>query len=123
MIKAVCLLLPVLVLAAGCSRPQEYTAADLIRTLKEHNDADMCGWAARELGRVPRQDAPACVKPLTEALQDPHDDVRMAAAYALADLGKDAAPAVPALKKLSQDGAPQVRQAVAYAVKEIQRAK
>jgi HEAT repeat protein len=110
------------VLLSGCSRRDEVTAADLAKTLFEHKDPDMRGWAARELGRTPK-DAAASVKALTQALQDPHDDVRMAAAYGIADLGTGASAAVPALKKAEKDRAAAVRQAAIYALKEIQRKK
>src|SRR5262245_27463139 len=81
----------------GCGRKQEeYSAAHLLKTLKEHADPDMRAWAARDLGRFPDKDA-ATVTALTEALKDPSDGVRLAAAYALADVGAMAAPALPAL--------------------------
>ena len=121
--RAMSLGLGLVVLTAGCQRQEQYTQQDLVKTLKEHGDPDMRGWAAQALGRVAREEAAASVPPLTEALKDPHENVRMAAAYALADLGKQAASAVPALKKLDQDRAVSVRQAAAYAVKQIQRQK
>jgi HEAT repeat protein len=114
--------LALLASVTGCGAKQEFTTADMIRTLKEHKDPDMRGWAARELGRLPGGDA-AGVQPLTEALRDPDKNVRMAAAYALADLGPAAAPAVPALHKARQDEAVLVRDAAAYALKQIQRKK
>jgi HEAT repeat protein len=83
----------------------------------------MRGWAARELGRMPGKDAPAHVTGLVQALQDSHEDVRMAAAYGLADLGPEAISAAPALTKASQDSAAKVRKAATYALKEIQRKK
>jgi HEAT repeat protein len=116
--------LAILALAAGCrSAKQEYTVADLTKILKEHQDPDMRGWAARELGRVPAKDAPAVVKPLTDALGDSNATVRMEAAYGLADLGPEASAAVPALTKLKQDQSTQVRWAADHALKEIQRKK
>ena len=121
--KAVFISFVGLVLFAGCSRREELTSGDLIKTLKEDKNPDMRAWAARELGRLPGKDAPATVSALTQALQDSHDDVRMAAAYGLADVGAEAASAVPALTKANQDRAAQVRTAAAYALKQIQRKK
>ncbi len=113
-----------LTLAAGCKQArQEYTVVDLAKTLKENQEPDMRGWAARELGRVPAKDAPAAVKALSEALGDPHATVRMEAAYGLADLGPEASAAVPALTRLKQDQSTQVRWAADYALKQIQRKK
>jgi HEAT repeat protein len=120
--RTVFLALAAVVLMAGCNRQEGAAPADLVKTLTEHKDPDMRAWAARELGRTPK-DAAVGVKALTDALQDPHDDVRMAAAYGLADLGAEAAAAVPALKKANQDRSVRVRDAVAYALKEIQRKK
>jgi HEAT repeat protein len=113
----------VLFIFAGCSRKVEITSEGLLKTLKEDQNPDMRGWAARELGRMPGKDAPAHVNGLTQALQDPHEDVRMAAAYGLADLGPESTSAAPALTKANQDSSARVRTAAAYALKEIQRKK
>ena len=43
------------------------------------------------------------VEPLTAALDDPTDRVRLGALEALGQLGPDAAPAVPVLRKLAHD--------------------
>lgn len=115
--------LVILAAFAGCSRKQEITSEGLLKTLKEDKNPDMRGWAARELGHMPGKDAPAHVNGLTQALQDPHEDVRMAAAYGLADLGTESVSAVPALTKANQDSSARVRTAASYALKEIQRKK
>lgn len=113
------LLATIVGLGAGCGRREESSPADLIKTLKDHKEPDMRAWAARELGRVSGKDAAGSVAALVESLQDTHADVRMAAAYGLADLGTAASAARPALQKASHDAAAQVRTAAAYALKQI----
>jgi HEAT repeat protein len=112
-----------LTVGCGTKKQKAATSAELITTLKEHKDADMRAWAARELGHMPGQEAAAGVQALTDALQDPQDNVRMAAAYGLADLGAAAAAAVPALSKTLEDRSAQVRTAATYALKQIQPKK
>jgi HEAT repeat protein len=120
-------LMVVLVLAAaalGCGKAKkQYSQADLTQVVKEDPNPNMRYWAARELGKIPRDQAGPSVEALTQALGDREELVRAGAAYGLGDLGPAAASAKPALNRASRDQAKQVREAVAYALKQIDRKK
>jgi HEAT repeat protein len=89
----------------------------LVDVLRE--DAGMFTPAANALKQL-RAGARA-VPPLIEGLKDKRSGVRIAAAYALGNLGPEAKAAIPALTALQDDSEPRVRRAGADAVKRIMR--
>jgi HEAT repeat protein len=90
------ILASLVVLAVGCGK-KEYSVPSLLGSLKD-KDPKMRYYAAK----------------------DEDKNVRMGAAYALAEIGPDAKTAIPALGEAAKDKEEVVRKAADYALKRLQ---
>ncbi len=106
--------------AAGCRNAKriEHSVPSLVKTLSEDKDPNMRYWAAESLGKF-GPEAQAAVPDLVAALKDESKMVRMAAAYALGEIGS--ADAAPALREAGKDSEKEVRDAATTALKRIQQ--
>jgi len=87
---------------------------DLIRSLQD-TDAQVRQHAAMALATL----GPEALKPVTEALHDPINEKRAAAAYALGQMGYEGREAMPALQKALKDEDAAVRRAASQAISRI----
>ncbi len=117
--NAVWLVLILLVGLGGCGQKPDRPAADLIRDLKDKDQA-VRAYAARELGKAGGARAGEAVQALMEALKDTSSYVRQAAAKSLGSHGAHAREAVPALQKALKDSDEGVRLEAQDALKKIQ---
>jgi HEAT repeat protein len=86
----------------------------LIDTLKDA-DGEVRIYSGNALAAI----GPPAVEALTTTLSDPNRDARAAAAYALGQMGADAAPATAALVKALKDSEIDVRRQAAQALSRI----
>lgn len=91
-------------------------APDLVAALKDP-DPENARSAALALGNIGGADVAAAVPVLRTALHDP--DARAIAAAALANVGPEAAPALPELRATLKDSDPEVRRNAALAIGHI----
>lgn len=102
--------------AIGRLRPTGADAAAALRSAMADASPAVRQDALESLARLPQHPAPADLPLLAAALQDSAPGVRAAAAYALADVGTDAASTAPALVGLVSDPDPDVRRAAVRAL-------
>jgi HEAT repeat protein len=117
------LLAALLILAAGCARPQPTLAhgkpASYWVEALQHADARERRKAAEVLGNVGAVD-PAVVPALAGAVRDRDLAVRGAAVLALLKMGPAAQDAAPALREAAKDRDPHVRANAVKALEKIQ---
>ncbi len=100
--------------ASLIARQHKELIPDLIQALQD-TDSLVRQHAAMALAAV----GPGAVKPLIEALRDPVNEKRAAAAYALGQMGYEGRDAMPPLQKALKDEEPSVRRAAAQAISRI----
>jgi hypothetical protein len=98
----------------GIARQYAGLIPDLIESLKD-TDADVRQHAAMALSTLGAE----VLKPLTGALEDPVNEKRAAAAYALGLMGYEGREAMPALLKILKDEDASVRRAASQAISRI----
>lgn len=99
----------------GIIGPEARAAIPALARVLRGNNHQLRWDAAAALWRIGKEAVPA----LTEALQSPDPDVLRAAAYALGEIGPDAAGAVPALIRLLESPNSEVRSAAANTLPRI----
>jgi HEAT repeat protein len=105
--------------ALGEIGPKAMEAAPaLARTLRQDANANVRGCSARALAKI--HSADKSLSALMQALQDRDNNVRIKAAYALAEFGPSAKTSIPALDQAMKNADGNLRGAIAYALRTIQ---
>jgi len=94
-------------------------APDLARVLRQDTNANVRACSAVALAKI-RSNDDESIGALTQALDDRDNNVRIKAAYALADFGGSAKNAAPALERTKKRATGALKGASAYALKKIE---
>lgn len=100
-------------------KPTEDEVTDLIRLMDENDDGEVCYWAATMLGRLGEASVaavPALASCMSESMYLP---ARERAAWALAQIGAQAADAISTLKQVSETAPPRLQRLANEAIARI----